>query len=374
MKAYFLADDLSGALDAAAAFYHAGRRVRIVLQAEDWTTADEDEVVGVTTETRNLGPRVAAEAVAGVLARGRALGARLVYKKIDSTLRGPVVAELAALAAAMPEARIVLAPANPRAGRVVREGVLLVRGVPVAQTEFGRDPLSPVRESSIRQLLEGSAADHVLVPDTETEEDLAAAVDRVDDRGAAWVGVGSGALARAVAARVFGAGPARQGEAAALPRGPVLLIGGSAHPANRSQVEFLVRTQGMPVHEMRLGDPAGVVEPLLASLRARSAAVLTIEPRRFDSAAVLAAVTAVAARAVREGGVRRVFATGGETAFALCRSLGVGSLDFLDEIEPGLGLATGLANEGPMLLAIKPGGFGDERTWIRAWARLQNQS
>ncbi|MBI4621774.1 MAG: four-carbon acid sugar kinase family protein, partial [Verrucomicrobia bacterium] len=104
MKIYFLADDLSGALDAAAAFHHAGRRVRVVLSVAEWTAADENEVVGVTTETRNAPPAVAAAAVERVLARGRAQGARLVYKKIDSTLRGPVAAELAALAAALPEA------------------------------------------------------------------------------------------------------------------------------------------------------------------------------------------------------------------------------------------------------------------------------
>ena len=107
MKAYFLADDLSGALDAAAAFHHAGRRVRIVLSAIDWS-ASEDEVVGVTTETRNASPLVAAGIVETTIAHGRAQGARLVYKKIDSTVRGPVAAEIGALARQMPGTRILL--------------------------------------------------------------------------------------------------------------------------------------------------------------------------------------------------------------------------------------------------------------------------
>lgn len=370
MRTYFLADDLSGALDAAAAFRCPGRRVRISLSA-DWTASDENEVVGITTETRNASPAVAAAAVARALARGRAEGARLVYKKIDSTLRGPVAAELAALTAAMPEATILFAPANPRVGRTVRNGVLLVRGVPVAETEFGHDPLSPVRESTILRLLGGAATARVIVADAETDEDLAVAVGRTAGSGREWVGVGSGALARAVAAWQAVAAQTTEPPAVRVPPSPILLIGGSAHPANRAQIDQLARVHGVPVHELTLADPMAVAQGVGASLRAQHAAVLRIEPRRADSSVALAAVTAVATRVVTECGVRRVFATGGDTAFALCRALRVDSLDFRAEIEPGLGLAHGVAGTGPMRLAVKPGGFGDDDTWVRAWQALR---
>ena len=121
MKEYFLADDLSGALDAAAAFHHAGRRVRIMLSADHWS-ADEGLVIGVTTETRNATPQWAAAVVERAIARGQEQGARLVYKKIDSTLRGPVAAEIGALGRRMPGTRILFTPANPGVGRTVRDG------------------------------------------------------------------------------------------------------------------------------------------------------------------------------------------------------------------------------------------------------------
>ncbi len=105
MSDHFLADDLSGALDAAAAFHQAGRRGRVVLSTSDWTSCDPDEVSGVTTETRHASAEVASATVGRAVAYGRAQGARLVYKKIDSTLRGPVAAELEAVAAAIPDSR-----------------------------------------------------------------------------------------------------------------------------------------------------------------------------------------------------------------------------------------------------------------------------
>src|SRR3954468_486654 len=153
MSDYFVADDLSGALDAAAAFHRAGWQVKIALSPAAWTDLAENEIIGFTTETRNASPDIAAATFRKVITEAQARGARLRYKKIDSTLRGPVAAEVRALASALPDAAILFAPANPKAGRTVRNGELLVRGIPVTKTEFAQDPLSPVRESVIHRLL-----------------------------------------------------------------------------------------------------------------------------------------------------------------------------------------------------------------------------
>ena len=69
--------------------------------------------------------------------------------------------------------------------------------------------------------------------------------------------------------------------------------------------------------------------------------------------------------------MRRLFITGGETAFAICCALAVSDLEFLAEIEPGVGLAHAAGGDGGWLLAVKPGGFGDGRTWINVWDRLR---
>ena len=206
MNGFFLADDLSGALDAAAGFFHAGKRVTVALANGDGASRPVGGVVGITTETRNADETTAARVVTETLAQARRAGGRLLYKKIDSTLRGPIVAELRATMAALPQARVLFTPANPAAGRVVQSGTLLVRGVPVAQTEFARDPVWPVRESSLRKLLGDLPQERLVIADAETEGDLVAAVRRMELEGGDWVGVGSGALARAVAAVRVGEG------------------------------------------------------------------------------------------------------------------------------------------------------------------------
>lgn len=375
---YFLADDLSGALDAAAAFHRVGRRVRVVLGAEDWRPEADDDVVGVTTETRNQAPEVAAAIVTRALAHAASFGARFVYKKIDSTLRGPVAAELTALAQVLPDARILLAPANPAVGRTVRDGVLLVHGVPVAETEFGRDPVCPVRRSVVREYARGIPSERVWIPEVGAPADLAGAVGEAVRSGEAWIAVGSGALARPVAEALQRSAAEQNSKPGARrpgkPPGPneIVFVGGSSHPLNREQAAALAMRAGVEMREVRLDTLGDVAQQGTADLGRTGVALLLAETTRRDSAAVLDAVVAAVTRIVQARGVRRLFATGGDTAFALCRRLGLESLSFAGELEPGLAVARGRDARGDeWLLAVKPGGFGDRETWPRAWTALR---
>lgn len=375
MKDYFLADDLSGALDAAAAFHRAGWRVRIALSAAEWPEAEPGVMVGVTTETRNALPAVAARAVAGAAALGTARGGRLLYKKIDSTLRGPVAAELGAVMAALPEARVLFAPANPRVGRTVQQGRLLVHGVPVAETDFARDPVTPVRESALRALLGAVANERVIIPDTRTEADLAGAVEAMEAEGGVWIPVGSGALARPVAAVRARTDPTRaqrdRGFPPAVTEGGILMIGGSAHPGNRAQAEQLAVARGVARCQVAATAIERGVAEVRATLRHGGAATLLSPAERLESGAALRAVVATAGQVIRAGGVARVFVTGGETAYALARELGVPAFEFLAEVEPGLSLSVAESAVGRMAWAVKPGGFGDGETWVRAYDALR---
>lgn len=371
MNDFFLADDLSGALDAGAAFWRIGRRVRIGLTAAPLAPTAADQILGLTTETRNAPPAEAAEVVRRVVSAAQAQGGRLVYKKIDSTLRGPVAAELQVLQEMLPGFRLLFAPANPKVGRTVRDGVLLVNGVPVAATEFARDPASPLRDSAIPRLLGAAATPRVVIPDTLTDADLAEAVRRMDAGDGPWVGVGSGALAQAIAERLGAVGSPTP-LPVTVPRTPLLMIGGSAHPLNREQAVRLARTHGIGLHEVPFGAGAGAVRSAVDSLRGAPGAILMLPTERTAPEVALRHIVDAAEVVVRDGGVRRIFATGGETASALAGRLGLRELAFVAEIEPGLSLSVGEGGSAAVLLAIKPGGFGDAHTWLRAWERLRD--
>jgi len=149
-----LADDLTGAGDAGAQCALRGVRSLVTTQLDvrPGDTGDAHVLV-VDTASRHDSPAGAARKVTAIAARFRDAGVRRFYKKTDSTLRGNVGAELAALAAALGAPGICFVPAYPEAGRCTRSGIHYVGGVPVAESAFGRDPRCPVRESSVARLL-----------------------------------------------------------------------------------------------------------------------------------------------------------------------------------------------------------------------------
>lgn len=135
-NALLVADDLTGAVDTGHGFAARGRGVRVRLRGERDAdpAATNRDVLAVDTDTRVASPSVAAEAVT------RAIGAypaARVYRKVDSTLRGNVVAEVDAAVAATDADLAVVAPAFPATGRTTECGRHFVEGTPLAETDYG---------------------------------------------------------------------------------------------------------------------------------------------------------------------------------------------------------------------------------------------
>src|SRR5918992_3547583 len=145
-----IADDLTGAADTGVQFVHAGYRTAVLFRATEILEDNLDAVV-FDTDSRAMPAGFAAKRV--VDAAHAARGARLVYKKLDSTLRGNVAAELAAALGGARRERVVVAPAFPAAGRTTVGGIQRVRGAPVDETEMANDPNTPVSEAHVPSLL-----------------------------------------------------------------------------------------------------------------------------------------------------------------------------------------------------------------------------
>src|SRR5229473_5085116 len=150
MPVTVIADDLTGACDAGALF--AGRSpvpvfVGGLAPSADWPAA------AVDTESRGL---EAAEAAARMRRTVAGLAGRrdgTVFKKIDSTFRGPIAAELAALLEAMGVSTVLVCPAFPAQGRTVLNGMLMVDGVPAHESPVGLDPAYPGPTSDLLEIL-----------------------------------------------------------------------------------------------------------------------------------------------------------------------------------------------------------------------------
>ncbi len=145
-----IADDLTGAAELGAVGLRHGLRAEILREGKPDAQAD---LVCVDTDSRSCPPAEAslrAERAARAL---HAAGARWIYKKVDSILRGNVTAEVEGVMHALSCDRAVILPANPSLGRIIRNGEYYVHGKPIHRTEFARDPEHPRLSSQVMRLM-----------------------------------------------------------------------------------------------------------------------------------------------------------------------------------------------------------------------------
>ncbi len=396
-----IADDLTGALDTGAQFARSGLRTLVLWGASQVPDA---EVLVIDTGTRELPPADARRRLETLVAPW--LGsARRLYKKVDSTLRGNVGAELAALLELTGAARAVLAPAFPAQGRTVLDGRLRLHGRPVdfsagaagepcatiaallaaqADLPVAGVPLSRVRSgpAALASFLPGCSG-RILVADAVDDADLARLAEAIALCGPDLLPAGSAGLAAHLPAAWGLAGCLRHSLA---PVSPVLLVAGTQHPGLVDQLRQLQRQRRVRVVGDLLGTllPRGEAVPderaraLAAALLAGDDAILTTcnQPRLAGGGRLVADLLAEVVRRlmvqVRPGAL---VITGGEVASAVCRSLGAAGIAIGGELEPGIPFGRVLGGTADGLpLVTKAGGFGDEETLCRILATLKGDT
>ena len=368
LRALIIADDLTGAADTGVGFAGGKARVRVELDRYGGDLAEGD-VLTIDTDSRRCSASEAAARVAAAVAG--APPARVHLKKIDSTLRGNVGAEVRAMLAATGRPLAVCAPAFPATGRVTRDGVQWAAGRRVGDLRevLGDGPTvigRPARwAGSERDRL--AAATGMVVIDGETDTDLTdlvRAVEPIRDR-VLWVGCGG--LGAALSGTP--AGPAHPEPVA----GSVMVVVGSTAGASAAQAAALRRTG---LAEVRFSGRAlleGDGESLERTAGAVAARLMeddvlvTIEPdwpvpEELGRRLVHALGAALAAAGTRPGAL---IATGGETARGAALALGASAIDLHSQLEPGVVLGT-LVGGPACPVVTKAGGFGDEACLVRA--------
>jgi D-threonate/D-erythronate kinase len=155
-----IADDLTGAADSGAQFAKNGFNT-FLISPRDWISIDfskfiDREVLVVNTDSRRLRPVDAIHLVADLSKRVDRKLFPIIYKKIDSTLRGNIGQEIDAILKETGFSGCIVAPAYPEQNRTMIDGIMMVEGKPISWTEFAG--ALPVQTSDARNLLERQSA------------------------------------------------------------------------------------------------------------------------------------------------------------------------------------------------------------------------
>lgn len=157
-----VADDFTGASDAASFLQKAGMRTILINETPDVVKIpDETDAVVIALKSRTQEKLEAVESVLRSIKWLKNIGADKFYFKycstFDSTKEGNIgpVADMV-----MEELGInytILCPALPINGRVVRNGRLYVNGLPLDESPMKNHPLTPMWDSRIKNLIEAQS-------------------------------------------------------------------------------------------------------------------------------------------------------------------------------------------------------------------------
>ena len=164
-RCLLIADDLTGGADAGAQFAKRGLRTLLISLLDDakidFSKHTHRDVLVINTDSRGLRPENAFLKVSNLLKRFDQKLFPIIYKKIDSTLRGNVGYEIDAILKETKESLCFMAPSYPEQNRTLVGGILIVGEKPLALTEVARNTASPIQESHVYKILQNQSRHNV---------------------------------------------------------------------------------------------------------------------------------------------------------------------------------------------------------------------
>jgi uncharacterized protein YgbK (DUF1537 family) len=356
-----VADDLTGACDAAVHFAIRGLRPATVVVARGTPTAGA-RVLAVSTESRDLPPAEIRRALALRAVELPVDSAACVFKKIDSTLRGNTGLEISAALELFHCDVAIVCPAFPKMHRVVEGGFLRVTSAPdfAAVDVAGRLQLQAgqacahTRPHGVAATVAAGA--RLVSVDANCDHDLDNIAAAILPMGRRILWAGSAGLAAALARRLGTPvpGPPAPGPWPPAPVCSVLFCIGSDHAATLAQQSSLLAERP----SVLLHPHAATREQIGDALACGQHVILRIPRGLVSVEQVREQISGMA--------VAALVLSGGDTASLVCRAAGVQSIELCGEIVPGVprGVLHGGEFDG-ISVATKSGGFGCSDTLIQ---------
>jgi D-threonate/D-erythronate kinase len=386
-----LADDVTGGCDAGVQFSLRGVATRVFLDLPPEPAAFAGVSV-LVSHSRGGTPGEAGRRVQKACDWIAAAGMELCYKKVDSTLKGNVGAELEAIRHKLPDGLILVSPSFPKMGRILIDGWLRVEAgepvdpihVPSLLTGQGASELTHIPQPAgtgagatlMESIQEAQAAGaRIIVIDAVSQRHLRAIAEAAVQMIPQPLLVGSAGLAAAWSELLLkpmnSEVDVTREPASRLPRvstasvtmtevaGPVVICIGSTNPVTCQQVQRLADTKKCLTFDLQQDDP----DQAQAALAEGDHLVVPLPPGSAHIGNLRRLLSATLNTSLGRG----LFCSGGDTARLVCASLGVQAIQLGSEILPGLPwgrLVGGPADRLP--ICTKAGGFGNPEAICQA--------
>lgn len=401
-----VADDLTGAVDAAAAFQQSRPDSLCVVSVwsedceKNWSSIEDSlkpDVLCINTDSRNSAELEARLRVKKALAWSSKSNFRLM-KKVDSLLRGNVRAEVDEfLNSDFSKSKPALfAPALPNQHRTTKDAIQSENGEPITSSQASSDPLSPAMESDLRRLIPSnrlavliplsqvrsqelpviaksfSSLNTVFIPDVESNEDLeklfagALLVEEMSLIGSS--GLLSG---KSQGFRTYGFNPAAD----------VLIVSASLRSEVRRQIETFIsespRTEKFDLELENLSNSEDFENLAINSFREHKSVAIKVSPknivsgdsieRKENADLIIHTLAKIALNIVSQSERPMILVLlGGDLSQEFCKVSSISALTVVGSACQGgavCHVTTGLIKKD-LTLILRSGGFGDSRSLL----------
>ncbi|MDX8045512.1 four-carbon acid sugar kinase family protein [Gracilibacillus sp. S3-1-1] len=426
MKIAIVADDLTGACDTGVQLVQYDLDVSVVIQSDTNDLETNKDVIIFNTDSRAMTNDQAYLTVSETCEQIKEMTFDIVYKKIDSTMRGNIGSELNAIYDKFQPDFVFITPAHPSNRRVVKDGIHYLDGIKLSKTEVANDPKTPVHESDVSKLIQHSSGRSVkhltykdlrkgndfirkrlrnwkkqgisyITVDAVIEEDLKRLMD-VMNSDYRSVLCGSAGLINYLPA-LLGYRVQEERNNIQPNNKPVLFVVGSISKVGRQQLEHLLSSSdvvgvemdsakiltGYEVKEKEVTDIQSTIKEAIMAGKSvalySSADVDNVKTVGIDKGIhpteisdwISKALGDIAVSIVKALKIRNLFLTGGDTAQQVFTRLRIKNYQLIGELELGVPIGK-IGTQDEIITVTKAGSFGTIQVMTNVLKQLNNSS
>ena len=423
---YIIADDLTGANDTGVQFSKKGYNtiVSILGESGNIIISHETNVLVIDTETREIDAKTACRRLRNVLKKLNFNDKDIFYKKVDSTLRGCIGAELEEMMNFLKKDICIFTPTFPSHQRITIGGYLIVNGKPLGLNKYYSGDLKAGEASFIPFLLKQQTSlpiaridfidvtkgqevifkklnelyqegNKIIIVDATEEVHLKDIFNSIIKFEGSVLYAGSAGLANYFPEiynknRSFKLNMEKN-------KGPILIVGGSRNPITKYQITHLkgeIKFFDLNIDiEQILSNRKIILEHYLTDsitvIKNGQHLVIHTEPLYNDKEKINKRLIQkynlsfrgleltirnflgeLTAKIVRNSPARNLILTGGDIAVGVCSVLGIQNLNIVAELLPGIPLSTANLKNFSLKIVTKAGGFGEKDTLFKLVKKL----
>ncbi|MGZ3755072.1 MAG: four-carbon acid sugar kinase family protein [Mucilaginibacter sp.] len=372
-----IADDLTGAAELGGIGLRFGLSVEIVTTVNRETSVD---LLIIAMDTRSMPESDALAAMSGLTGVIQQLKPTLLYKKVDSVLRGHIITEVNVHLQQLGLKRALIVPANPAFGRTISGGQYYINGKPIHLTSFANDPEFAISSSSVRDMLRTEDDDFfcrtsdeelpesgIILGECGCEDDLFVWASKVEPQ--TLVAGGSGffkAMLKWLNLKTINKPVIKTSELV----WPALFVCGSTFSKSRQLVEKANKNDGtvsyMPQAIVSMAEPTEELFELWADevctlLLNHNKAIIAVNENTTADIEVFPGnlrekKAKVVEKIINKIALKELLVEGGATGAAIIKRLGINKFIPVNEFSTGvIRMRTG--GQKPLFLTLKPGSY-----------------